>query len=785
MGRDDGATSQQRLGVAGPSHLSLDASADGKRVLAGGYMGCLLLGVDGSHLTVDHGNHVFNVKFHPNGQSFATACYDGKSRLWSVRDPLAVSPPVFIPQFSTITGVVFSEDGSKLVGHGQNHVVVWERAQSAIVGKLAWKESLWRPRPSFDGRLVAPGVWHFGITSPSPRGNTLSVMRMNDGQPAGPTIALDGLQVDSCVCSDNRSVAVITAKGTTGLLSIFDVASGKLRVPTVTFSEVPLSMAARPEHSDVAVLCPDGSLRVIDSTTGSTRLTLSHDAPAGHAITARVVYTADGQTLVTLLSNHHVHARDVDSGELRFPPINPITQDEDCRAITLSKDGRLLATVVAGSKNVAQVWDLTTGRPVGSSMPHPGDEFGLWAVAFSPDGQRLVTGHKDGQARIWDWRTGQLVGTPMQHPGEIYDVCFTADGRHLVTCVRANPLHVWVFRSAKERSGQNDLNPKPSQTERPFAERKATMADSPITLLLLAKAHQQRGETDVAKAVLKDLIETLQQQPLPRLLHGPFLEVASEIGGHARYEFAALLAPPSQREQLVPSGLHMFCWRLVGLGEWQAASQVALLEVAATPSNRSFWQHAAALLVLVKDEAGYRDLCQRMLQYIDKLPPPTPEQVRSRAESICKVTSLMPSELNRPPLPVKPLIEFVDKNPNDRNLLSWYCAALSLTTYRDGDFKQSAIWAEKSLTHSQRKGDAGALALVVLSMAQHQLKEPEAARKSLAEATALIPASLAIDGRQKISGPFPVPTAVISGDWLITEALRREASLLIHQKSAR
>lgn len=252
-----------------------------------------------------------------------------------------------------------------------------------------------------------------------------------------------------------------------------------------------------------------------------------------------------------------------------------------------------MSAFVAGSPNMVQVWDLATGQPVGTSMPHPGDEFGLWSVAFSPDGQKLATGHKDGQARLWNWQTGQLIGNPMQHVDEVHDVRFTQDGRQLVTCVRLNQLQIWDVATGK-----------------------IAVPEIPGIIAL--------GNSAGSTAITTDRL-------------------------------------------------------IVSSGHWYSLVDLSLLQQ-----------------------------------------KPTTEQLNDRADTICKTTSLMPSELNRAPLPVKPLVEFIDKNPNEAYFQGWYGAVLALTAYRDGDFQQSADWAEKSLTKSQRKDEVGVLALIVLSMAQHQ-----------------------------------------------------------------
>jgi hypothetical protein len=46
------------------------------------------------------------------------------------------------------------------------------------------------------------------------------------------------------------------------------------------------------------------------------------------------------------------------------------------------------------------------------------------AVAFSPDGTKVLTGSKDKTARLWDAATGKPLGEPLRHNGEVYAVVF-------------------------------------------------------------------------------------------------------------------------------------------------------------------------------------------------------------------------------------------------------------------------------------------------------------------------------------------------------------------------
>jgi WD40 repeat protein len=47
-----------------------------------------------------------------------------------------------------------------------------------------------------------------------------------------------------------------------------------------------------------------------------------------------------------------------------------------------------------------RLWDADTGQPVG--QPLTGHADGVWSVAFSPDGTRVVSGSVDTTVRLWD-----------------------------------------------------------------------------------------------------------------------------------------------------------------------------------------------------------------------------------------------------------------------------------------------------------------------------------------------------------------------------------------------
>jgi WD40 repeat protein len=54
------------------------------------------------------------------------------------------------------------------------------------------------------------------------------------------------------------------------------------------------------------------------------------------------------------------------------------------------------------------------------------------AVAWAPDGTRVITGGEDGTARVWDVETGETAWR-LAHPGRVASVSFSKDGRQALT----------------------------------------------------------------------------------------------------------------------------------------------------------------------------------------------------------------------------------------------------------------------------------------------------------------------------------------------------------------
>ncbi len=88
------------------------------------------------------------------------------------------------------------------------------------------------------------------------------------------------------------------------------------------------------------------------------------------------------------------------------------------------------------------------------------------ALAFSPNGNWLLSGTKNAHLQVWDWPNRKLVEQIPAHNFALYGIQFTEDGRHFITISRDKTIKLWdaesfgvMQRVDKETSGHlNSVN---------------------------------------------------------------------------------------------------------------------------------------------------------------------------------------------------------------------------------------------------------------------------------------------------------------------------------------
>lgn len=100
-------------------------------------------------------------------------------------------------------------------------------------------------------------------------------------------------------------------------------------------------------------------------------------------------------------------------------------------AVAFSPDGSRM--VSAGADRVIKVWDRQSLHAVLTLRGHAA---AVTALAFRPDGRRLASGSADGSVRIWDTASGEEVLTWRGHEGTVTGLAFDPKGQRLASTGR-------------------------------------------------------------------------------------------------------------------------------------------------------------------------------------------------------------------------------------------------------------------------------------------------------------------------------------------------------------
>jgi WD40 repeat protein len=142
---------------------------------------------------------------------------------------------------------------------------------------------------------------------------------------------------------------------------------------------------------------------------------------------------------------HHVIRANLGQWLTQVNPLRAfLPHAEQVLVVAFSPDGQSVVTGCADG--TARLWEAATGRPLGEPLRHQGP---VRAVAFSPDGQTVLTGSDDHHGRLWDVATGRLVGAALEHRDRVGSVAFSPDGKTVLTGSADRTARLWNAKTGE------------------------------------------------------------------------------------------------------------------------------------------------------------------------------------------------------------------------------------------------------------------------------------------------------------------------------------------------
>ena len=107
-------------------------------------------------------------------------------------------------------------------------------------------------------------------------------------------------------------------------------------------------------------------------------------------------------------------------------------------SVAFSPDGN---HVVSGSTdNTVHIWNVATGKSEAELKGHSGS---VNSVTFSPDGSHIVSGSDDNTMCIWNVVTGESEAKLKGYSDGINSIIFSPDGSRVVSGSNGSTVHIW------------------------------------------------------------------------------------------------------------------------------------------------------------------------------------------------------------------------------------------------------------------------------------------------------------------------------------------------------
>ncbi|MBI3850928.1 MAG: protein kinase [Verrucomicrobia bacterium] len=339
-------------------------------------------------------------------------------RLWNVPGGKELK---YLLMNREIRSLQFSSDGKVLaVGDGDGTIWFWDMATFQSQKIQAHNPPVLALAFSADGQTLASGssdetikLWDLATQRQKER-----AFRGQIGAVWSLAFSPDGLRL----ASGSRDSTI----------KIWNVKEEATReVATNLFSKEWGNFTFSPDSKLIAAGCKDRTVRVWDVESLEEKAVLRDAAFA-------VAFSRNAKTLLVSTLNEIPEWWEVGTKTTKRLPAYSGRIEGNVPCVDISADRR---TAALGFNNgTIQLLDIESGRQLAAFHAHDG---GVASVAFSPSGDKLISGGRDKSVAVWDARTQTKLRSSGEHRGSVCAVAVSPNGKTLASGCNANTIKFW------------------------------------------------------------------------------------------------------------------------------------------------------------------------------------------------------------------------------------------------------------------------------------------------------------------------------------------------------
>lgn len=297
------------------------------------------------------------------------------------------------PVRAAVSSLAFSGDGQRLALGGYREVELFDAAMKSTA-KLAGCAGQVRALAfSPDGRWLAAAGG-----KPAQFGE-VKIFSVADGKEVA---SLHGHRDNIFAVAFSPDGKMLATCSYDKLIKLWDAATGKELRTLKDHTEAVFDIVFSPDGRLLASASADRTVKIWETATGQRLYTLNDALDALNT----VAFHPSGKYVAAAGADRVIRVWEL--GEKEGRQVRALIAHEDAiNKIAYSPDGRLIAST--GADKVIQLRQADTLTEVRVFEQQPD---WIFAMAFSPDGQRLAVGRYDGSAMSYDLATGK--GTPVK-----------------------------------------------------------------------------------------------------------------------------------------------------------------------------------------------------------------------------------------------------------------------------------------------------------------------------------------------------------------------------------